>query len=127
MVAGALTSEDSALLAVTTTSSPGRVILRVAAGDSTALAPVTSTVWVSVLNPMRVAVTRWVPGGTPVKVYRPSFPLTANLLTPGPMSWTFTPGRVAPDSSTSEPETVAPPDCAHAGTPAARATDSARY
>src|SRR5687767_8054495 len=125
MVAGALTSDDSDLLAVTTTSSPGSVILSVVDGTSTAPVPLTSTVWVSVLNPRRVAVTLWLPAGTPVNVYRPSLPLTANLLAPGPMSWTFAPGSDAPDSSTSDPETVAPPDCAHAGTVTASAIDSA--
>src|SRR5688572_15235885 len=125
MVAGAFTSSDSPLVAVTTTSSPGRVILRVVAGTVALPPSETTTSWDSLLNPTRVAVTLWVPGGTPVKVYRPSFPLTANLLAPGPISCTFAPGRGAPDSSTSDPETV-PPPWASAGTATASASDSAR-
>src|SRR5688572_11856940 len=125
MVAGALTREDSALDAVTTTSSPRRAIFIVVDGTSTG-APATVTSLLSLEKPMRVTVTLCVPSGTPVKVYLPSLFVVANLLAPGPVSWTFAPGTGAPDSSTTVPVTVPPAVWGRAGTVETSSIESAR-
>src|SRR5262245_19503201 len=127
MVAGALTSEVSEREAVTTTSSPRMATFSVIAGTWTVPDAGAVTSWLTVPNPLRPALTRYDPAGTAVKVYAPSEPVVWKRFTPAPVSWTLAPGRSAPDSSTTVPDTLAPLlGCACAGTATATRALSAR-